>query len=136
MKPLTIGIVAAGIAVCVLVFIALDEAIRIPPRVLTETRMWVVKRRILRDARSHNQLPHALSELPKMEGYDNHIWDEWGRVLIYEVLPSGDIRLTSLGRDGKVGGSGKDQDMVTTFPSHDAQGRWSDEMVGWSRTPN
>jgi len=139
MKPLTIAITVvggiAGIAGGVFAFMALDDFIGIPPRALTATRMWGIKRRVLQYAHSHNQLPHGLSDLPVMAGYDNSIYDEWGRAFSYEILPAGDVRLTSLGRDGKIGGSGKDADFVATFPSHDAQGRWSDEMIGWSQTP-
>jgi len=116
--------------------LALDDLVGIPPRVLTATRMWVIKRRILQFTQSHNQLPSSLSDLPIMTGYDNSVSDEWGHVMAYEVSPSGLVTLTSLGRDGKIGGSGKDADMVATFPSHDAQGKWSDELVQWNHDPS
>jgi hypothetical protein len=136
MKRLTIIIIViAGIAIGVFALMALEDFIGIPPRALTGTRMWVVKRRILQYAHSHNQLPQALSDLPEMGGFDNSVSDAWGRIFRYELLPSGDVRLTSLGRDGKVGGSGNDADMIATFPSHDAQGRWSGEMIDWSHNP-
>ncbi len=139
MKPLTIAIIVvasiAGIAVVVFALMALDDFIGVPSRAITGTRMWVVKRRILQYAHSHNQLPSTLSVLPVMDGYDNGVRDEWGRIFIYEVSPSGDVRLTSFGRDGKVGGSGKDADMIAVFPSHDAHGSWSDEIIDWSHNP-
>ncbi len=101
----------------------------------TETTMWVIKRRILRFAQSHNKLPQSLSELPNMTGYDNSVSDQWGRAITYEVSSSGLVTLTSLGRDGKVDGSGKGGDIVATFPSHDTKGGWSDELVPWSHDP-
>jgi hypothetical protein len=127
--------VIVGIAILVLAWRALDDLIGIPPRGVTWSRMWLTKRRILQYALSHNQLPRSLSDLPIMPGYDNSVDDEWGRPITYEVSPSGVVTLTSLGRDGKVGGSGEDADMIATFPSHDAQGRWSDESVAWSHDP-
>ena len=140
MKPLTITIIVvasiAVIAVGIFAWMALDDFIGLPPRAYTHSGMLLTSRRILRYAHSHNQLPRTLSDLPVMDGYDNSFGDEWGRIYIYEVLPSGDVRLTSLGRDGKVGGSGKDADMVLIFPPHDARGNWSDEMVGFSLMPN
>jgi hypothetical protein len=136
MKRLVIVcLVVAGIAVSVLAWLALDDLGWIPPRDLTATRKWVIKRRILQFAQSHNQLPYSLSDLPIMTGYDNSVTDEWGRVIAYEVSSSGLVTLTSLGRDGKIGGSGKDADMVATFLSHDVQGRWSDELVQWNHDP-
>jgi len=133
MKRLVIIIIViAGIAFGVFAWMELDDFIGIPPRVLTATRMWVVKRRILQYAHSHNQLPRSLSELPIMQGYDNDVEDEWGRMITYEVSPSGLVTLTSLGRDGKRGGTGKDADMVATFPSRAGQGNWSDEGIEWS----
>ncbi len=128
-------IVIAAVAFAVFAWMALDDLVGIPPRSLTATRMWVVKRRILRYAHSHNQLPRSLSDLPIMQGFVNDIRDEWGRVIAYAVSPSGLVTLTSLGRDGKSGGTGKDADMVATFPSHDGQGKWSDELVDWNHGP-
>jgi Type II secretion system (T2SS), protein G len=129
-------IIIAGIAFGVFAWMELDDFIGIPPRVLTATRMWVVKRRILQYAHSHNQLPHSLSELPIMQGYDNDVEDEWGRMIAYLVSPSGLVTLTSLGRDRKQGGTGKDADMVATFPSRDGQGNWSDGGIEWSHNPS
>jgi hypothetical protein len=127
MKRLLIvcGVIMA-IAILVLAWMALDDLVGIPPGALTASRIILTKRRILQYAQSHNELPHSLSELPILPGYDNEVIDEWGREIAYEVSPSGLVTLTSLGRDGKIGGSGRDQDTATTFPSHDEQGRWSD----------
>jgi hypothetical protein len=130
MKRLLIvcGVIMA-IAILVLAWMALDDLVGLPPGALTATRIVVTRRRMLQYAQSHNQLPHLLSELPILPGYDNDVIDEWGGVIAYEVSPSGLVTLTSLGRDGKIGGSGRDQDMATTFPSHDEQGRRRDPTM-------
>jgi hypothetical protein len=130
-----IFIIIGLVAVFVLAFWALDDLVRIPPRGLTATRMWGIKRRILEFAVSHNQLPRSLDNLPIMQGYDNSISDEWGRPITYKFSPLGLVTLTSLGRDGKVGGFGIDADMVATFSSHDGQGRWCDELIDWIHNP-
>ena len=120
-RALIVCSLIAAIAILVLAWLALDDFIGFPPGSVTISTMEFTERRILQFAKSHNQLPHSLSDLPIMPGYDNSVSDEWGRVIKYEVSPSGDVTLTSLGRDGKVGGSGKDADMVISFlwtPSH------------------
>jgi hypothetical protein len=103
----------------------------IPPHAMTVTRMQLLKRRVLQYAQSHDRLPASLTALPPMEGYDDRIQDGWQRDIAFEV--SGDvIAFRSLGRDGVLGGSGDDADIVRSVPSHDAQGRWSEEFVAWA----
>ena len=110
-------------------FILVDA---IPPRSRIAAHMMGLKRRILQYAHSHGELPHSLTGLPEMQGYDNSIRDGWRRDIILEISSSGIVTLRSLGRDGAVGGSGEDADMIGSFPSRDEQGRWSDEVVHWS----
>ena len=107
--------VILGVAILVLAWLALDDFIGLPPGSVTITRISLTHRRIVQFVRSHKQLPHSLSDLPIVSGYDNSVIDEWGRMIMYEASPSGDITLTSLGRDGKVGGSGKDKDLIDSF---------------------
>jgi len=106
---------------------------RVPPKALTETRMFVTKRRILQYAHTHDQLPPDLASLPPMPGYDTSITDGWGRTFIYQTNTTGIVTLESLGRDGIVGGSGADADIIHAFPTRDSHGAWSDEMVDWSK---
>ena len=134
-RLLIVCLIVVGIVVAVAACRVLDESIRIPPRSLTNTTMWVLKRRILQFAHSHGELPHTLTALPEMQGYDTSTRDEWGRDIVFEVSTSGIVTLRSLGRDGVVGGSGNDADMIGSFPSRDADGRWNDEMVQWSHNP-
>lgn len=103
-----------------------------PPRSLTAGRMQTTKRRILRYAHQHGELPTSLSILARIGGYGNEIVDGWKRPLIFETSPTGLISLRSLGRDGKIGGEGDDADIVRSFPARDAQNRWSDESVAWA----
>lgn len=104
---------------------------RIHPCALTATRMEVLKRRVLHYAQSHGKLPSSLAALPKMAGYDSSIGDGWKRDIIFEVSASSVVSFRSFGRDGVAGGFGEDADIVRAFPTRDARGKWSDEMVEW-----
>jgi hypothetical protein len=101
-----------------------DSADEIPVRELTLTRMRGVQTRILEYARSHDQLPADLADLPQRQGYDDSITDAWGRKFIYNVDRSGTVTLKSLGRDGAPGGSGEDADIICKFQSRRPDGNW------------
>ena len=111
----------------------------VPPRSLTAVRMHMLKRKVLRYARQHGELPASVQVLPEMHGYDNSALDAWKRPIIFETSPSGSVTFRSLGRDGKIGGEGDDADIIRSFPARNAQRQWSDEGVDWSedtfRTP-
>ena len=124
MKRLLIILAAVVLASCIVE--------RIPPGALTETRMHVLKRRVLQYAQAHGQLPASLAVLPPMKGYDSSVQDGWKRDIIFEVSASGVVLFCSLGRDAAVGGSGDDADIIRSFPAHDRQGKWSDETVAWT----
>jgi hypothetical protein len=68
-----------------------------------------------------------------MAGYDASVTDGWGRTLSYQTNTTGIVTLESLGRDGILGGSGADADIIRSFRIRDARGAWSDEMVDWSK---
>ena len=127
-RPLIILAIVTAV-VAVLAFSFVD---RIPPRSLTATRMHVLKRRVLQFAQAHGELPKSLAAMPVMEGYDSSIRDGWKRDIIFEVSTSGVVTFRSLGRDGTIGGSGDDADIIRSFPARDAHGKWSDEMIEWS----
>jgi hypothetical protein len=129
MKKIITVVSIAAVACIVLASCFVD---RIPPRPLTATRMQVLKRRVLQYAQVHGELPKSLATLPPMDGYDNSIRDGWKRDIIFEVSASGVVSFRSLGRDGMIGGSGEDVDIVRSFPSRDSSGKWNDEMVDWS----
>jgi hypothetical protein len=128
-------IIILAIVVAVFAIVAVSIVDVIPPRNLTATRMQVLKRRVLQYVQAHGELPSSLAALQKMEGYDNNIQDGWKKEITYEVSTSGIVTFRSFGRDGVAGGSGEDADIVGSFPSHDKQGKWSDESVSWSEDP-
>jgi len=107
---------------------------KVPPRSSTYGTIWVMKQRILRYAKLHNSLPNSPNDLPEIPGKINRVQDAWG----HEVLMSfadGYGTLTSLGRDGKPGGTGEDADMTGVFPLKDENGAWADENVSWTQEP-
>jgi hypothetical protein len=124
-----------GLATVVLAVLALVLVDTIPPRSLTVTHMTILKRRVLQFAHSRGELPHSLTDLPELRGFHDRIRDGWGRDIEFDVSASGVVTFRSLGRDGIVGGSGEDADMLASFPSHDERGKWSDETVQWSHNP-
>lgn len=107
----------------------------VPPRSQTCGAMHISKRRILRYAAEHGSLPVSIQATDELEGYYNSTTDAWGNELTYEVAPNGDVTLTSLGRDNRPGGIGDDKDMIGVFPSRQADGRWSEELVDWTLDP-
>jgi len=135
-RTLIVCLAVVGIAFAVLGWLMLDDFIGVPPRAVTDTNMWILKRRILQFAHSHGELPHSLKDLPEMQGYYNDTRDGWGRDISFEVSTSGVVTLRSLGRDGVIGGSGEDADMIVSFPAHDSQGKWSDEMIDLNHNPS
>ena len=107
----------------------------VPPRSKTAGAMHMAKRRILRYASAHNALPNSLAQTAEIPGYDNSLKDGWGRALLYRVATNGDVILTSLGKDNKVGGANDDADMTGIFSSRKPDGSWSDEAVEWKQDP-
>jgi Type II secretion system (T2SS), protein G len=129
--PFKIGL-AATIVVVAVCFICVDI---IPPRSLTITRMHVMRVRIIQYGLQHGGLPERLTNLPPRPGYDSAITDAWGRPLDYSFDASGIVTLRSLGSDKIQGGDGNKRDIIGSFASHDAQGRWEDRYEDWIQTP-
>lgn len=107
----------------------------IPPESQTYGVMHMIKRRVLRYAKIHNQTPKAIDELPVIPEYDNNTADAWGRPVIYIVEQNRIVKLVSYGKDGREGGVKQDADMVGTFSLKDDQGRWQDELCDWIIDP-
>jgi hypothetical protein len=108
---------------------------KIPPRSSTYSTIWVMKQRILRYAKQHNSLPKSPSDLPEIPGKISRVHDAWGREILMSFA-DGKATLTSLGRDGKPGGTGEDADMSGVFPLKDENGKWADEGVDWVHEPH
>ena len=107
----------------------------IPPKSLTYGSMHMIKRRILRYAHLHNQLPKNLKELPKIEGYDNRTTDAWGREILYIVNKDNTVTLISYGKDGIQGGVGDSADMIAIFATKNNNIQWEDELCNWVKDP-
>lgn len=87
----------------------------IPPRDLTITRIGVTQVRLRAYWKTHGRLPPNLSDLPLSPGRDNATVDGWGRSLLYSVTGTSLVTLSSLGADGRAGGTGLDEDIVVSF---------------------
>ena len=85
----------------------------IPPENLTETRLDLAFERIQAYWNLHGKVPKEPSELPDMP--DCSMRDGWGREFHWKSDGKRTVSVWSLGRDGKKGGSGEDEDMVITF---------------------
>jgi hypothetical protein len=107
---------------------------KIPPQCSAYTTIVVMKQRILRYARLHDSLPKSPRDLPEMPGKGSENQDAWGREILMSFA-DGKATLTSLGRDGKPGGTGEDADMSGVFPLKDKNGEWAGEDVDWVLEP-
>jgi len=68
------------------------------------------------------EVPKSLDVLPRREGYANRTKDGWGRELDYSISGGGILTLKSLGRDGKIGGTGEDADISKSYRTVDEEG--------------
>jgi hypothetical protein len=110
-KRVIIGIVVIA-AILGIILLLVDV---IPPKAMTVTAIDETFVRIGMYVRQHNSIPSSLDILPKREGYANRITDGWNRPLQYEVWSNGIIRLTSSGKDGKLGGDGENADITKAY---------------------
>jgi len=88
---------------------------RIPPVDITHTAIVETFVRIGIYAETNKALVPSLDLLPKRDGYANLDSDGWHRPLQYRVTEDGIITLTSLGADGKPGGSGENADISHSY---------------------
>jgi hypothetical protein len=118
-----------GLAIAVIAVLSFDK---VSPGALTDTRMHMMKRRVLRFANVHGVLPKTIDEFPHIEGFDNEVSDGWGRRILSRI--EGDkVFLTSYGRDGVPGGSGLDTDRIRVFLAK--TGAWAEELCEWETDP-
>ena len=88
----------------------------IPPYDMTVTRMGGAGVRIQDFVAREGHMPKSLSELPVEPNRDCATTDGWGRPLAWSHDPTvGKFTISSLGRDGKRGGTGDDADICLTF---------------------
>jgi len=125
-----------GIATAVVLIVVLNSFVdRIPPRPLTNVVMNMSKRRILRYAAKHDDLPKRLSQTEAISGHHSSLKDGWGRDIDYAVSSNGTVTLTSLGKDKEVGGTKENADMIGVFQTKKANGKWEDESAEWAIDP-
>jgi hypothetical protein len=131
-KPILYIFIVVVVVCAAIIFLFVDA---VPPSSKTFGAMHMCKRRILRYAAKYNRLPKTLQETQPIEGFDSSIKDAWGVLLDYSAEPNGLVKLVSLGKDRKPGGTGNNRDMIGTFQSKQPDGSWSNEFVDWKQDP-
>lgn len=87
----------------------------IPPANLTETRLLVTYDRTQKFWHQHRKAPAKPADLPDEKNRDCSMTDGWGRELHWDSDGKSRVRVWSLGRDGKPGGTGDDADIEVEF---------------------
>jgi len=101
------------IIVLVILLLCIDPGIK---RIaLTRRRLARTELRIREYEKTHQRLPDRLSDLPRLANQDNSIEDAWGRNIIYTPDLPGAVTLSSLGKDGRPGGTGPEDDDIRVF---------------------
>lgn len=121
-----IGLLAILSLVILSMVLAHINVDRITPTQASRLRMAFLRLRILEYARTQGQLPADLSALSLKPDEKRYLSDSWNRKIIYEVEASGTVTLKSFGKDGLSGGSGRNADIVVSFPSRRPNGIWSE----------
>lgn len=122
-----------------MVFAAACDFNHLPPENTTSTNMYVIKRRVIRFASTHNRLPNQLSELPPVSDFVDTTNDVWGNEIQY-IVNGTTVRLFSYGKDQKPDGSGDNLDVVGVFDAKNEGGEWKDESrtddnSDWEKIP-
>jgi hypothetical protein len=107
----------------------------VDPNSQTALAMNNCKQRIQKYAIEHNALPASLSDTNEIKGTFNSNKDVWGNDIIYSVDANGLVTLTSLGKDNKPGGEGKNKDMTGTYQSRGLGGGWARPEADWIKRP-
>jgi hypothetical protein len=106
----------------------------VPPYDLTISNMLETKRRIMRYAHIHNELPEKINSLPKIEGHVNSVLDGWGRPIIYSHdEKNGNVTLISLGENGDPDCKSNKSCIVRHFKTNTEEGEWVDELIDWNK---
>ena len=88
---------------------------RIPSEDLTRTNMIGIAGQIREYVKTYKELPSDLSQLPTRKGYGNSTKDGWGNEIKYGIADDEIVILTSFGKDGKLGGEGRQADIIGYF---------------------
>lgn len=73
---------------------------------------------------ANGRAPSNLEELARYEPAVSTWKDGWNNPLVYQVESSGVASITSLGKDKRLGGSGRNADSVWSFALKDQSGNW------------
>jgi len=86
------------------------------PMSFTKLKLGSIEGGIRRFYLENGGLPEDLRDLgnPDPRLFDNADKDNWGNEIIY-CVESNSVTLTSLGKDGKAGGTGENTDIVVSF---------------------
>ena len=113
-------VLGCGLLVAAIIWVVFALLVEeVPDDAVTRGRMRVTQRRILNYYSTTGKLPRSLTDLPPDSvAVDNSTTDGWGKNISYRVV--GDqVFLESMGRGGKPGGAGQDQDIILVFnPAH------------------
>ena len=105
-------IVIGSVVVMIVVVVLFIDVI--PPKAMTVSAMTETAFRIKLALGKTGAIPSDLAPIPSRTGYANRIKDGWGRPLIYEHT-SNTFTLTSLGKDGRRGGTADNLDITKTW---------------------
>lgn len=122
-----------AIAILILLFVVASFFVTtIPPSAMTHTAITETQVRIHIYMLEHREYPPNLAVLPKRDGYMNRTTDGWGHPLLYAVDDDGIISLSSLGCDGKPGGTGDDQDVTRRYRTRNDDGTLNIDDELWT----
>jgi len=111
--------VALTHAAAILLFAASCQSSRfvdtIPPQNSTEGSLRFTYHRIQNFWNEHGRVPTKPAELPNVKDHDCSLTDGWGRELHWDSDGVSNVKVWSLGRDGKPGGTGEDADTEVAF---------------------
>jgi Type II secretion system (T2SS), protein G len=94
----------------------------ITPVEMTHTAITETFVRIHLSMQKDGEVPRSLDVIPRRESYANRTTDGWGRELEYSISDDGILTLKSLGRDGKIGGTGEGTDISKSYRTIDEDG--------------
>lgn len=122
-------VIVAILAMSLAAALSLSCVETIPPRAMTQTRLTIIEYRVRNYYLKHGQLPSTLTDLPPLdENRDSSFLDGWANPIRYST-DGVMISLLSLGRDGRIGGTGQDADLermlsINALSQGDAGKKW------------
>jgi hypothetical protein len=124
-----------SLAITVIGFVAIEfgtqRLLGVPPHDFTRTRMWGIKRRVLRYAHENNSLPLSLDNIPVIAGHSADVVDWWGNSIEYVKGPNDLIILKSRGGLVPFYRRTEGRPVVCRFYAKRKDGVWEDELCNW-----